>query len=127
MRYAVIESGVVVNVVEADEADPVPEGWVASDEAGPGWAYADSAFTAPEVAEVFLPLTRYQFVRGLRANGLYAAIRGRFLLSEIRQDKWENELYWRREDAALEEVRVGASVSEAAMDQVFRDGAAVTS
>lgn len=124
MRYAVIESGVVVNVVEADEA---LDGWVASDEAGPGWTYVGSVFTAPVVAEVFAVLTRYQFVRGLRANGCYAAIRGRFLLSEIRQDKWESDLYWRREDAALEDVRVGASVSEATMDQVFRDGAAVTS
>lgn len=124
MRYAIVVDGEVINVAESEELDPAPEGWVASDVAGPGWTYSEGEFAAPELPEVFATLTRYQFVRGLRANDCYVAIRGRFLLTEERQDRWENELYWRRDDAMLEDIRAGASVSEATMDQVFRDGAA---
>jgi hypothetical protein len=124
MRYAVVIDGVVSNVIEADEQDPLPAGWIASDEAGPGWTESGGVLSAPVVPEVFAVLTRYQFVRGLRANDVYAAVRGRFLLTGDRTDRWENELYWRRDDAVLDDIRIGASISEATMDQVFRDGAA---
>ena len=124
MRYAIVEDDVVVNVIEAEAQDPVPPGWVASDAAGPGWIDVDGTLTAPTLPEVFAVLTRYQFVRGLRANDVYAAVRGRFLLTEERTDRWENEIYWRRDDAMLEDIRTGASISEATMDQVFLDGAA---
>jgi hypothetical protein len=124
MRYAIVEDGVVVNVVEAEEQDPEPSGWIASDEAGPGWTESGGVLSAPVVPEVFAVLTRYQFVRGLRDNGVYASVRGRFLLTEERTDRWENEIYWRRDDVMLEDIRTGASISEATMNQVFRDGAA---
>jgi hypothetical protein len=123
MRYAIVEGGVVINVVEAEEQEPMPEGWVASDEAGPGWTESGGVLSAPVVAEVFAVLTRYQFVRGLRSQGVFTAVRGRFLLTEQRTDQWDNELYWRRDSPVIEEIRIGASISEATMNQVFRDGA----
>lgn len=48
MRYAVIDGSHVINVIEADEGF-VLDGYelVQSDEAGPGWCYADGVFSPP--------------------------------------------------------------------------------
>jgi hypothetical protein len=45
MRFAIIEKGVVVNVVLAEK--PLEDGWVATEVAGPGWLYQDGQFIAP--------------------------------------------------------------------------------
>jgi hypothetical protein len=45
MRYAIIDAGVVSNVVLADA--PMGGNWVETEEAGPGWSYDGSAFIAP--------------------------------------------------------------------------------
>lgn len=50
-RFAIIESGTVVNVVLADAQLAAENGWVACPDAGPGWTYADGVFTAPIVVE----------------------------------------------------------------------------
>jgi hypothetical protein len=48
MRHAIIESGVVTNVVLADEQFAAEQGWAAApDNVGPGWLYADGVFSAP--------------------------------------------------------------------------------
>ena len=46
-RYAVIENGLVVNVVVSEAALAEGNGWVQSDIAGPGWRYDGAKFTAP--------------------------------------------------------------------------------
>lgn len=53
MRYAIIESGVVSNVVLA--AAPMAENWVETDQAGPGWSYTDGEFTPPIQPEPTAP------------------------------------------------------------------------
>jgi hypothetical protein len=45
MRFAIIENGVVSNVVLADEA--LESNWVETDQAGPGWLYDGSTFSPP--------------------------------------------------------------------------------
>lgn len=47
MRYAIVESGIVVNVVLAESEYAAKQGWIECPEAGPGWSYADGVFTAP--------------------------------------------------------------------------------
>lgn len=54
-RFAIIESGTVVNVVVADAQLAAENGWVACPDAGPGWTYADGVFTAPVVVEPTAP------------------------------------------------------------------------
>ena len=123
-RYAIVIGGVVANVVEADST---PENGVASDTAGPGWTYSGGTFTEPTIPEQFAVLTRYQFVRGLRINTCHVQIKAGFIgldSTEAQQDRWDNEVSWRREDAMLEEVRASTVVTAETMDQVFRDGAA---
>jgi hypothetical protein len=45
MNYAIIENGIVANVVVADEA--LESNWVETDQAGPGWLYQDGEFLPP--------------------------------------------------------------------------------
>lgn len=47
MRYAVIENGVVVNVVIADPQVAAVKGWIRSDDAGPGWRWDGAKFDPP--------------------------------------------------------------------------------
>jgi len=54
MRFAVIEKELVVNIVLAEK--PLDDGWIATDEAGPGWTYADGVFSPPAP----IPPTREQ-------------------------------------------------------------------
>jgi len=51
-RYAIIEDGVVVNVVVADAEYAAQQGWVECPDAGPKWLYADGVFTKPEIIPV---------------------------------------------------------------------------
>ena len=45
MKYAIVEAGVVTNVVVANA--PLEANWIETDQAGPGWLYQDGQFTAP--------------------------------------------------------------------------------
>lgn len=45
MRYAIVEAGVVTNVVVADA--PLTDNWIETDQAGPGWLYQDGQFFPP--------------------------------------------------------------------------------
>ena len=46
-RYAIIENGIVVNVIIADADYVAQNGLIACPTAGPGWGYMDGIFTAP--------------------------------------------------------------------------------
>ena len=45
MKFAIIENGIVANVVVADEA--LASNWVETDQAGPGWLYQGGEFLPP--------------------------------------------------------------------------------
>lgn len=44
-KYAIIEDGVVVNIVLADSR--LQRNWIETEEAGPGWLYANGKLTPP--------------------------------------------------------------------------------
>ena len=48
-RYAIIENGVVANVVVADAEYAAQQGWIECPNAGPKWLYADGVFTKPAI------------------------------------------------------------------------------
>jgi hypothetical protein len=54
-RYAIIENGVVSNVVVADAEYAAQQGWAECPDAGPKWLYADGVFTKPEIIPVPVP------------------------------------------------------------------------
>lgn len=47
-RYAIVEAGIVVNVIEADPEFAADIGAIRSDDVGIGWSYSDGAFTPVE-------------------------------------------------------------------------------
>ena len=52
-RYAQITNGIVTNVIESEtDPDGINGGWVACDNAGPGYTYDGSTFTAPAAVPV---------------------------------------------------------------------------
>lgn len=46
-RYAIVENGVVTNVVVADAEIAASHGWIECEQGGPGWTYANGVFTEP--------------------------------------------------------------------------------
>ena len=48
-RYAIIENGLVTNVVLADVEFAAEQGWVECPTAGPGWKYDGTTFTEPDL------------------------------------------------------------------------------
>lgn len=50
-RYAIIENGLVVNVVVGQPELTTNQILVECENAGPNWTYADGVFTAPVVVE----------------------------------------------------------------------------
>ena len=79
-RFALISAGRVVNVAEADAAwvagQPLQAVQLAPDSTvGPGWTYADGAFTAPPAPAPVVPhsITRRQARQVLVLNGMSLA------------------------------------------------------
>lgn len=68
-RYAIIENGVVANVVLAEPEYAAQQGWIECPDAGPRWTYADGVFTAPVVVEPVAPVapTKEQLMAELTA------------------------------------------------------------
>jgi hypothetical protein len=46
-RFAIIEGGTVVNVVEAEAAFAETQGWIAAQDASIGWLWDGESFSAP--------------------------------------------------------------------------------
>jgi hypothetical protein len=65
MKYAIVETGVVANVVVADA--PLADNWIETDQAGPGWLYQDGQFTAPP------PVVPTQAEQEAKRQAAYAA------------------------------------------------------
>jgi hypothetical protein len=47
MRHAIVENGVVTNVVLADEVTGRANGWIPSEDAGDSWTYDGEKFSPP--------------------------------------------------------------------------------
>ncbi len=50
-RYALIQGGIVANVVEQDDTPQIAGEWVACGDAGPGWAFDGAVFAPPSIPE----------------------------------------------------------------------------
>lgn len=55
-RFAIIENGIVSNVVIADAEIASANGWVECLVAGPQWTYANGVFTEPVMVEPVAPV-----------------------------------------------------------------------
>lgn len=56
-RYAIIEDGLVKNVVVADAEFAAQQGWIDCPQASPGWNYSNGVFTEPPFSPTSIPMT----------------------------------------------------------------------
>lgn len=129
MRFAVIQAGSVINVIEAD-ADFTLEGFdlVASDIAGPGWSYDGVDFhpPPPEPAPVPPSISPLQARRALRAAGLIDEVNVAVSSADAdTQDAWEYATEIRRDNEIIAAMAAQFGLTDAQVDDLFRAGAAL--
>lgn len=68
MRYAIIENGIVTNVVIASAEIAAQNGWINCPQAGPGWKYDNGQFVEPDPVVIEAPpaLTKEQLLAQLQ-------------------------------------------------------------
>lgn len=130
-RYALIEAGVVSNVVLADDDWP---GLAAADEAialapdqacAPGYAYAAGVFTPPAPAVVVpAAVTMRQARRALLAAGLLSAVETAIdALSEPERSaariEWEYSSEVQRHNGFVAQLAPALGLSDAQLDALF--------
>lgn len=125
-RYAIIQDGIVLNVIEADAAFAQSIGAVLAETASPGDLYADGEFTRPEpVVEVPQSVTRRQFKLGLLAIDLLDDVETMIAASTDRalQINWSEALDFERNNPFVLQMASLLGKSEAEVDDLFRLGA----
>lgn len=66
-RFAIVENGVVTNVVIANAETALASGWVVCPTAGPGWKYNGSVFTEPDSVQAPAAPTKEELMAELAA------------------------------------------------------------
>lgn len=131
MRFAIIENGTVVNVVEAwpEQADPA---WVASNTANIGWLWDGVTFSEPSpVVTVPGSVTRRQAREALLDIGLLDDVE--MMINDMPDaiERKRAEIYWL--DSAVFErnhpliVQIGSALglTDAEIDELFITAAAL--
>ena len=134
MRYAVIENGVVANVIIAD-GDFVGEDikYVASDEAGIGWVFDGNNLTPPEmsppsVPEPMLIASPWQIRKALNHFGIRDQVEAYIAnADQDTKDAWEWATEFREDDphvaaavvALAPEINMTETDAEAFKHQIF--------
>jgi len=131
MRWALIQSGYVANVVEQDDQPQIAGQWVACGAAGPGWSYDGSDFAPPPVLSVFVAtVSRRQALRALHDAGLLddveAIING---MSEpartVARIDWDNATEFRRDNPLVAQLGAALGLTPAQVDDLFTVAAAI--
>lgn len=131
MRYAIIESGVVVNAVLAEPEYAASQGWVPlPDGAGGGWLYANGAFVAPPPAPPLVPavVSMRQARLALLAAGHLSKVNAALAAlpspqKEAAQIEWEYATEVRRESDLVKNIGAAIGLDAAALDALFIAGA----
>lgn len=133
MRWALIASGHVANVVEQDSTPPIPGTWVACGNAGPGWAYDGDTFTPPPlppappvVATVTMRQARLALLGASLLDDVEAAITA---LAEPARSaariEWDYATEVRRDWPLLVQLADDMGLSAAQVDDLFAAAAAL--
>ena len=119
-RWAIIKSGVVVNIAIGDAA--LEDNWVLAQGAAIGDHYADGAFVGPQTtAPVPEAVTPVQFRRALRRAGLYDAVAAYVATQDAdTQDAWEYAVSIPRDDALVARAAAELGQSDGEVDDLFR-------
>jgi len=126
MRFAIIESGRVVNVAEADEAFGAQQGWIASETAGIGDLWDGSTFTRPMVSvQVPQTVTRRQAKQALLlANKLHLVQPAIDAIADatqraLMQIEWDESQEFQRTRPSLIAMATAIGLDSDALDALF--------
>jgi hypothetical protein len=131
MRHAIIESGVVTNVVLANEQFAAEQGWVvAPDDVGPGWLYADGVFSAPPAPPPVVPSivsmrqARLALLQAGKLDDVDAAIAALpSPAKEAAQIEWEYAIEVKRDSQLVTQLAPALNLDSAALDALFTQAA----
>jgi len=131
MRFAIVENGIVVNVVEAESF----AGGVPTDTAGPGWSYNGTYFTEPYEAPPPPPpipstVNMYQARTALSRAGHLATVEAALATmpgpaGEEARIKWEFAPTVKRTDALTAAMAGVLGLTEQQLDDLFTTAAAI--
>ena len=125
-RFAIIESGVVANIVEADADFAALNGWVAAENAAIGDLFDGASFTPAPVPSPPAPqsVSMRQARLALLAAGLLddveAALKASGQAAEI---EWEYAADVRRDHPLIAAMQQAQGLSDAQVDTLFTEAA----
>lgn len=125
MRSAIIEKGIVVNIILGEIEDSIP----CSDEVCIGWTHDNDAFIPPPLKEPEPQplglLSARQFRLGLHVNGLLASVQGSIdALNEpertAAQIEWEYATQIERDHPLVENLSAQLGLTDQQIDAMWR-------
>lgn len=125
MKAHIIENGIVINTIEVDSLDFLPN-LVEATEGGIGWAYDGVNFTAPLPTPEPIPqsLTPRQIRLQLTALGLRQAVEDWVATQSIDiKDWWEFSLSIDRDNQMLIDAATHFGLTGEQLDQLFIEAA----
>lgn len=129
MRYAVIENGIVTNVVLADDdAYAAEQGWVPCEDAGPGWRYEEGAFSTPLPSPGPVPsvVSRFQGRAALLLAGHLEAAENIIASADaMTRLAWSEAIEWRRESPTISALGAALGMTSEQVDDLFRQAAGI--
>lgn len=125
-RMAVIQNGIVVNIIEANDGFSVPGcSLVPSDTAGMGDSYANGTFARPATS-VVVPeeVTDLQARLALIAADKLAAVEAVVAAADPATKAWfDRALTWRRDSAFIAALAPSLGLTSEQIDALFIDAA----
>lgn len=125
-RFAIIESGVVVNIVEADADFAALNGWIPASNAAIGDLFDGESFTpapapAPQAPQsVSMRQARLALLEAGLLDGVEAAIKASGRAAEI---EWEYAADVRRDHPMIAAMQQAQGLSDAQVDTLFTEAA----
>lgn len=130
MRYALIQNGIVANVVEQDDTPSIPGQWVACGDAGPGWAFDGETFTAgASINAVPRSVSRFEARAALHYAGLLESVEAYMAqpgVDVITRLAWADATDFERDSPMLASIAALLNLTEQQVDDLFRAAAQIS-
>lgn len=126
MRFAIVQAGVVVNVIESDADYAASIGAIASETASPGWLWDGTSFSAPPPAPPIVP-QEVDAVAGMKVlilEGLLDTVLAVIAaLPEPQQSlarvDFDRKPKWQRTNTLLLALAEAAGITSDQLDELF--------
>jgi len=130
MKYAIVENGVVTNIVVSDDPELAEDrGWIeAEGGVSIGWTYSNGQFEEVEPQQpVPVEVTPMRAKLALYAAGLYSQVEAAVAASAAPvQIAWNNATAFRRDDPFVLAIGQALNLTSDQIDDLFRNAATLT-